>query len=121
MALISLILYLAFFSVGMSSTVWSVNTEIYPIHLVATGTSLATSTNWLSNYIVSSTFLSIMHTDIGKVIAFIILACFSLLAWLFIYFLLPETNGLPINVNVENVLNGNINNKIRIDKKRVII
>jgi hypothetical protein len=51
--------------------------------------------------------------DAGKVIAFIILAFFSLFAWLFIYFLLPETNGLSINVNVENVLRGNINNKIK--------
>jgi hypothetical protein len=47
------------------------------------------------------------------VIAFIILAFFSFFAWLFIYFLLPETNGLSINVNVENVLRGNINNKIK--------
>jgi hypothetical protein len=105
----------------MSSTVWSVNTEIYPIHLIATGTALATSTNWLSNYIVSSTFLSIMQTDAGKVIAFIILAFFSLIAWLFIYFLLPETNGLSINVNVENVLKGNINNQIKKNEKKVII
>ena len=112
MALVSLILYLAFFSVGMSSTVWSVNTEIYPIHLIATGTALATSTNWLSNYIVSSTFLSIMQTDLGKVLAFIILAFFSLFAWIFIYYLLPETNGRPINVNVENVIKGNVNNNL---------
>jgi len=34
LSLLGLISYLGFFSIGMSAPVWSVNTEIYPIHLV---------------------------------------------------------------------------------------
>jgi len=30
-SLIGMVTYLAFFSIGMSSSVWSVNTEIYPL------------------------------------------------------------------------------------------
>lgn len=88
--------YLAFFSVGMSGTVWSVNTEIYPIHLIGTANSMATATNWLSNFLVSSLFLTITETQAGKVYAYLILAFFSVSAWIFIYFLLPETNGKSI-------------------------
>jgi len=88
----------------MSGTVWSVNTEIYPIHLIGTATSLATATNWLSNFAVSATFLTILETDAGKVYAFIILGFFTLSAWTFIYCLLPETKGNPINENVRRIL-----------------
>lgn len=89
----SIILYLAFFSIGMSSTVWTVNSEIYPIHLVGTAVSLATATNWLSNFAVSSIFLTLMESDGGKVYTFLILAGFALAAFIFIYCLLPETAG----------------------------
>ena len=80
----------------MSGTVWSVNTEIYPIHLIGTANSMATATNWLSNFLVSSLFLTITETQAGKVYAYLILAFFSVSAWIFIYFLLPETNGKSI-------------------------
>ena len=108
LALVSLVIYIAFFSIGFSSTVWSVNTEIYPIHLVGTATALATATNWLSNFVVSSTFLSLMEPDIGKVLAFVILAGFAFTGWLFIYYLLPETNDRPITENVKNILEGRV-------------
>lgn len=88
---VSIILYLAFFSIGFSSTVWTVNSEIYPIHLVGTAVSLATATNWLSNFAVSSLFLTSMESDGGKVYTFLILAGFAAAAFIFIYFLLPET------------------------------
>lgn len=108
LAIASLLAYIGFFSIGMSSTPWSVNTEIYPIHLIGSATALATATNWLSNFIVSSTFLTIMETDIGKVIAFALLALFGVSAFAFIYFLVPETNDRPIPENVQNILDGNI-------------
>jgi MFS family permease len=107
LAMTGLVLYLAFFSVSMSSTVWSVNTEIYPIHLVGTASSLATATNWFSNFLVSTFFLVILKSDTGKVVAFLLLAGFTVAAWLFIYYLLPETNGKPINDNVNNILSKN--------------
>ena len=80
----------------MSSTVWTVNTEIFPIHLIGVANSIATSSNWISNFIVSSLFLTITSTDAGKVYAYLIIAAFASSAWLFIFFLLPETKGFTI-------------------------
>lgn len=77
MAMVGLVLYLGFFSISMASTVWSVNTEIYPIHLVGTASSLATATNWFSNFLVSTFFLVILRTDSGKVTAFLLLSVFT--------------------------------------------
>ena len=91
--MISIILYLIFFSIGFSSTPWAINSEIYPIHLVGTAVSLATATNWLSNFIVASIFLTSMETDPGKCYTFLILAFFALIAWIFVFFLVPETAG----------------------------
>ena len=55
---ISIVSYLGFFSIGFSSTPWTVNSEIYPIHLAGTAVAIATATNWFSNFTVSSVFLS---------------------------------------------------------------
>jgi MFS family permease len=105
---VSIILYLAFFSLGFSSTPWTVNSEIYPIHLVGTAVGLATATNWLSNFAVSSVFLTSMETDAGKVYTWLILAGFTIAAFVFIYFLLPETAGKKIRTNIKNIINMDI-------------
>lgn len=60
--------YLTFFSIGMGSTPWTVNSEIYPLHLRGIGNSMSTLGNWLGNYIVSAVFLSATETDLGEVI-----------------------------------------------------
>ena len=58
-ALTGIILYLAFFSVGMGCTPWTVNSEIYPLHLRGCGLSLSTTGNWVTNYFVSQLFLTL--------------------------------------------------------------
>lgn len=103
--MISIILYLGFFSVGFSSTPWTINSEIYPIHLVGTAVALATATNWMCNFIVASLFLTSMETDAGKVYTFLILAGFTLLAFLFVFFMVPETAGKTIEENIRTILN----------------
>ena len=91
--IVAILLYLAFFSIGMSSTPWTVNSEIYPMHLVGTAVSLATATNWLSNFTVSSLFLTSMESDGGKIWTWLILAAFAVAAFIFILLMLPETAG----------------------------
>ena len=52
-----LLMFLLFFSFGMSATPWTVNAEIYPLHVIGTANSLATTMNWVSNFLVASVFL----------------------------------------------------------------
>ena len=101
---ISIILYLIFFAIGFSSTPWAINTEIYPIHLVGTGVALGAASNWLSNFIVASVFLTAMETDAGKVYTFIVLAGFSVLAFIFVYCLVPETANQKIQNNIKAII-----------------
>ena len=100
----SIIAYLAFFSIGFSSTPWAINSEIYPIHLIGTAVALATATNWLSNFIVSTSFLSFMETKEGKVYTFLILAGFTVIAIIFVYYLVPETAGRRITKNIRLII-----------------
>mmetsp|Transcript_23357 Transcript_23357/g.16615 ORF Transcript_23357/g.16615 Transcript_23357/m.16615 type:complete len:96 (-) Transcript_23357:52-339(-) len=94
-----MIFYLFVFFAGMSSTPWTVNSEIYPLHLIGTGTSLATFTNWMSNFIVSEVFFLLIDNDdndAGKVYSFVIMGMFGIFAWIFVYYLQPETANKPI-------------------------
>ena len=93
MALFSLCLYLAAFAIGMGSTPWTVNAEIYPLPLRATANAFATTANWLSNYAVTAVFLTAVGSPLGTVLTYAIIGCFAMAAWVFIYFLLPETKG----------------------------
>jgi len=44
-----------------------------------------------------------MSTDTGKVLAFLILAGFTVAAFVFIYKMVPETKGKPITENVNTI------------------
>jgi hypothetical protein len=95
-ALLSLLCYLAFFSVGMGGTPWTVNSEIYPLHLRGSANALSTTANWISNFLVSQVFLTSIQTKVSQTVSFGVLGLFSGFAWIFIYFLLPETKGKSV-------------------------
>ena len=52
-----LLMFLLLFSFGMSATPWAINAEIYPLHVIGTANSLATTMNWVANFAVASVFL----------------------------------------------------------------
>lgn len=45
---------------GMGPVSWVINAEIYPNWARSTGVSLATTSNWVFNFIISQTFLAII-------------------------------------------------------------
>ena len=95
LSLVSLILYIVFFAPGMGPIPWAVNSEIYPLFVRAPANSIATCANWVSNLIVSFTFLT-LSDQVGETITFLIYAVIALLALFFVLFLLPETKGLSL-------------------------
>ena len=95
LALIGLLGYLLAFGCGLSPGPWVINAEIYPLHIRGLGNSAATTTNWLANYAVSATFLSLIAwLGEGGTFALFALICFMATAWL--YARLPETSGLSL-------------------------
>ncbi|XP_074343822.1 inositol transporter 4-like [Apium graveolens] len=101
-AVIFLGLYIISFSPGMGSVPWILNSEIYPLKYRGMGCGIAAVANWVSNLIVSESFLSLTHA-LGSAGIFLLFAAFSFLGMLAIYFLVPETKGLQFE-EVEKML-----------------
>lgn len=59
--ILGLVSYLFFFAPGMGPMPWTINSEIYPLWARSLGNSLATSTNWAFNLLISMTFLSLLE------------------------------------------------------------
>nr|CAD1841530.1 unnamed protein product [Ananas comosus var. bracteatus] len=102
LALIGLALYIIFFSPGMGTVPWIVNSEIYPLRYRGVCGGIAATTNWISNLIVAQSFLSLTQA-IGTSWTFMIFGVLSLVALFFVLIFVPETKGLPIE-EVEKML-----------------
>jgi MFS family permease len=89
---LSVITFVSFFAVGLGPVVWVVISEIFPLKWRASGVSIALFVNWFSNYLVSSTFLT-LSAKVGERGVFALFASVNLLAFLLFFFFLPETKG----------------------------
>ncbi|TMW65062.1 hypothetical protein Poli38472_009229 [Pythium oligandrum] len=93
--LVALFVYLAFFASGMGCMPWTINAEIYPLHVRSFAISAATSVNWISNLIVSFTFLSIIEA-FSAAGAFWFYAAIAAGGFVYLHRELPETKGLEL-------------------------
>ncbi|KAL1326287.1 hypothetical protein HN51_036354 [Arachis hypogaea] len=102
LALIGLALYIIFFSPGMGTVPWVVNSEIYPLRYRGICGGMASTSNWVSNLIVAQSFLSLTDA-IGTSCTFMIFIFITTAAIVFVLIFVPETKGLPIEA-VEKML-----------------
>ena len=92
LAVLALFFYIAAFASGWGLVPWTVNSEIYPTWARSTAISIATTTNWASNLLVSMTFLT-MADALGQPLTFGVYGLLSFVALWFVVFFLPETKG----------------------------
>lgn len=104
LAILFLGLYIISYSPGMGTAPWIVNSEIYQLKHRGIGGGMAAMANWISNLIVSDTFLLFIKA-FGSSFTFLIFAGFSFLGLLFIIWFVPETKGLSLE-EVEQMLEG---------------
>nr|XP_043611426.1 inositol transporter 4-like [Erigeron canadensis] len=95
-------LYILSYAPGIGSVPWIVNSEIYPLRYRGTGGGIAAVSNWVSNLIISETFLTLTEV-LGSAGTFLLFAGFSTLGLVAIFFLVPETKGLQFE-EVEQML-----------------
>ncbi|XAR65740.1 hypothetical protein NMG60_11009950 [Bertholletia excelsa] len=110
-------LYIMLYSPGMGTVPWIVNSEIYPLKYRGIGGGIAAVSNWVSNLIVSETFLTLTEA-LGSAGTFLLFAGFSLIGLVAIYLVVPETKGLPFE-EVEKMLEKGYKPSIRSKKKEV--
>ncbi|MEM1282931.1 MAG: sugar porter family MFS transporter [Chlamydiota bacterium] len=88
----SLFFYIAGFAIGLGPIAWLFISEAYPQSVRGVAMSCATLANWGSNFIVSMTFLTILH-HLGPSITFLLYAGVGVLTVIFVYRFIPETKG----------------------------
>ncbi|XP_061354135.1 probable inositol transporter 2 [Gastrolobium bilobum] len=101
-ALVGLALYIIFFSPGMGTVPWVINSEIYPLRYRGICGGMASTTVWVSNLIVSQSFLSLTQA-IGTAWTFMIFGIVAVVAIFFVIIFVPETKGVPME-EVEKML-----------------
>ncbi|OSS43414.1 hypothetical protein B5807_11807 [Epicoccum nigrum] len=92
--LLSMITYVAAYALGLGCVPWQ-QSELFPLSVRATGSALATSTNWASNTLVGLTFLPFMGL-LGPSGTFALYAVVCVGAWVAVWRIYPETAGLGL-------------------------
>jgi len=88
----SVLMYVAFFAVGLGPGVWVYIAEIFPTRVRGRATSLATTALWTACLAVTLTFLSIVEA-LGTSTTFLLYAALSLVTFVFVWLWVPETRG----------------------------
>ena len=101
----SMILYVAFFALGLGPVFWLLTSEIFPLRVRGTAEGITTFFNWSANLIVSLTFLSLIER-FGQTVSFWALGVFGVLGFVYIYFRVPETMGRSLE-DIEDDLRSN--------------
>ncbi|GLU13707.1 hypothetical protein SLE2022_303230 [Rubroshorea leprosula] len=98
-------IFIAFYSIGLGPMTWVYSTEIFPLRLRAQGMSLCVAVNRIMNATVSMSFLSISKAiTIGG--SFFMFGGVAVIAWLFFFFLYPETKGRSLE-EIESLFSKN--------------
>ena len=90
-ALVCIIIYTASFMMSWGPICWVLISEIFPNTIRGQAVAIAVAAQWISNFVVSSTFPSLSEWSVGG--TYLIYAVFSLLSAVFVLRFVPETKG----------------------------
>ncbi|CAA0823214.1 Monosaccharide-sensing protein 2 [Striga hermonthica] len=96
----SVVLYSCFFSMGFGPIPNILCSEIFPTKVRGVCIAMCALTYWICNIMVTYS-LPMMLSSIGISGAFSIYAFASLVSWAFVYWKVPETKGMPLEVITE--------------------
>jgi len=91
-AVATLMTYISFFAISLGPVAWLIISEIYPLGVRGRAMGIAIFANWVSNYFVSLTFLSLLE-HLGTTGTFFLYAVIGLFALWFVLRRVPETKG----------------------------
>ena len=91
---LSMVVYVASYAVGLGNVPWQ-QSELFPLSVRSLGSSLATATNWGSNFVIGLTFLPMMEF-VTPTVTFALYALVCVGAWMAVWRIYPETAGLGL-------------------------
>ena len=92
---IFLFLFIASHAIGQGTVIWVYISEVFPDQLRASGQSFGTSTHWVLAAIIPS-LVPLLFAKIGAGVVFAFFAFMMVLQLLFVWFIMPETKGIPL-------------------------
>ncbi|MFC6825884.1 sugar porter family MFS transporter [Halopelagius fulvigenes] len=105
-ATISLMLFVAFFAIGLGPVFWLLISEIYPLAVRGSAMGTVTVANWGANLLVSLTF-PVLRASIGTPSTFWLFGLCSLVGLVFVQRFVPETKGRTLEA-IETDLRDNV-------------
>ena len=103
-AVASVAAYVGFFAIGLGPVFWLLISEIFPLAVRGRGMSVATVSNWGSNFAVTLVFPPLVAA-LGSASAFLAFAVLSVGAFIFTLRMVPETSGRSLE-EIEAELEG---------------
>jgi sugar porter (SP) family MFS transporter len=105
-AVVTLMAYVASFAISLGPIFWLLIAEIYPLKIRGVAEGTAAASNWAANLLVSLTFLTLVQA-LGPTRTFWLYALFGVAAWIFSYYLVPETKGRTLE-QIEQSFHGKV-------------
>ncbi|MCC2624550.1 MAG: transporter [Burkholderiales bacterium] len=105
LSLICIFCYIIGYCISLGSLFWLMIAEIFPMHIRATCMGVVVAVQWLANFIVSATFLTILH-GFGLSLTFSLYGMVSLIVFILSYFKIPETRGVTMEQIEANIKKG---------------
>ncbi len=104
-AVIMLLMFITGFAMSAGPLIWVLCSEVQPTKGRDFGIAASTLTNWVANFVVGLTFLT-MLTSWGSGITFGFYALLNALFFLFTIFFVPETKGVTLERIEANLMSG---------------
>lgn len=90
--LIALLVYISFFAASFAPVMWVIISEIYPNRIKGLAMSFSTAVSWLCTFL-TVYFAPVIQGSLGLHYLFAIFGVFSIIAFVFVKFWIPETKG----------------------------
>jgi len=93
--LIVMMFYIIGYCISVGSLFWLIIAEIFPQHVRGVAMGFTTSIQWLANFIVSLSFLSMLDL-LGSQITFLCYAGICFISFVFSFYFVPETKKMTL-------------------------
>ncbi len=93
-ALVAANLFVVFFGFSWGPLVWVLLGEIFPNRIRARALGLAAAAQWIANFLITVSFPAL--SDFSLLFTYGMYALFAALSFLFVFFKVPETNGMSL-------------------------
>ncbi len=104
-ALLGMLFFIVGFAISLGPIMWLMFAEIFPLSIRARAASLAAAVSWLFNGIVSGSFKALVDS-LGVSNAFVLYAVIGALGLVFVYYCVPETKGVDLEIIETNLRKG---------------